>query len=259
MSDLVGNPEDQFSHNKAHFRDEELEIEVDSSEDILEPSVHDKLKLNNPPSVFGSRSYLSDGKAAISLEDLHLESESATYLAQAGKEIHLTRHGIEFTDVKDEEKEKSNNRMDNESIGQENTKHLDQNGGNFYLEMESQAGLENANRDNCDTDKLGCETDGDLNDMHKNSHKLSQDNNDASDKNTALESKLGHNHVVHNSVDSVEPDVYETEKLLEQHRETLTDKEVQEDNLDLSYKEPGSRICQLCRMIGDLSVVKLIR
>ena len=67
------------------------------------------------------------------MEDLHLESESATYLAQAGKEIHLTRHGIEFTDVKDEEKEKTNNRLDSENIEREDTKHLDQMEDTFIL------------------------------------------------------------------------------------------------------------------------------
>ena len=244
------------------FRDEELEIEVDCSEDVLEPSAHDRLKLNGPPSMFGSKSYLSDAKAAISMEDLHLESESATYLAKSGKEIHFTRHGIEFTDVKDGETKRTKN---NGNIGQENTKHLDQNGGNFYLDMEKHASRECVNNEHRDTDKFGCDTDmvqcdadNDRNDTQKNSQMYNQDHNDISGKNISLESKTDHNNV-NNFLDNIEPDTYESEKLLDQQRETLTVNDVLEDEKGLSSRKTGSRICHMCGMIGDLSVVKLIR
>ena len=247
-----------------------MEIKVECSEDALEHSVTDKL---NPPSVFGSQSYLSDTKAAISMEDLHLESDSGTYLAKTGKEIHLTRHGIEFTDVQDVEKDMLNKRFDSKNVAQNNTNHLDQSEGNFYLELDTQVGLEKVNTtDKCDKDKVTNETiDGVVNDMHKNGHKLHQDDdelnqdndklnqdNDRTVEKVAMKSNSEKNHVP-NTVDNMEPDMCETEKLLEYQRETLTDREVQENELDLSYRKPGSRICHICRMVGDLSVVKLIR
>ena len=249
-----------------------MEIKVECSEDALEPSVHDKLKLNDPPSVFGSRSYLSDTKAAISMEDLHLESDSGTYLAKTGKEIHLTRHGIEFTDVQDVEKDMLNKRFDSKNVAQNNTNHLDQSGGNFYLELDTQVDLEKVNTtDKCDKYKVTDETNVGVNDKHKKVHKLyedkdelNQDNeklnqdNDRTGEKITMKSNSEKNHDP-NTVDNIEPDMYETEELLEYQRETLTDREVQENELDLSYRKPGSRICHICRMVGDLSVVKLIR
>ena len=77
-----------------------MEIQVEDDElDMLKDDAH---STHDKPSIFGSRSYLSDTRAAVSMEDLHCESEGPTYLVKTGQELHITRHGIEFADVKGE-------------------------------------------------------------------------------------------------------------------------------------------------------------
>ena len=118
------------------FRNEETEIEIDPENIPLELSNHDALSLHSKHSLFGSRSDLSGGaRGAISMEDLHCESDGAMYLAKTGKQIHLTRHGIEFTDVK--ERENKSARLTDKHEHKESQKEQDQNGGTFFLPMET--------------------------------------------------------------------------------------------------------------------------
>ena len=78
-----------------------MEIQVEDDElDMLKDDAH---STHDKPSILGSRSYLSDTRAAVSMEDLHCESEGPTYLVKTGQELHITRHGIEFADVKAQE------------------------------------------------------------------------------------------------------------------------------------------------------------
>ena len=78
-------------------------MEIQVEDDELEMLKDDTHSTNDKPSIFGSRSYLSDTRAAVSMEDLHCESEGPTYLVKTGQELHITRHGIEFADVKGED------------------------------------------------------------------------------------------------------------------------------------------------------------
>ena len=63
MSDLVGNPEDGFSHNDAHF--------TDGPESIIPRSCSDDPQVNRAVRQMCSSSSRSQGKIYLILTDLH--------------------------------------------------------------------------------------------------------------------------------------------------------------------------------------------
>lgn len=200
-----------------------------SAEDIhVDLSVHDKLSLHDTPTVFGSKSYLSEVSAAISVEDLHCESDAVTYLAKAGKEIHLTKRGIEFTDVKDQE----NKAEIIKSEMKKTRKEEDQNGVE-YLDSE------------CD--------------IARNS----KSQNNLSENSIAVEIETDHRHLTDDyAVVKTESEAVESEKLLRTGGEVygkgdsslVNGETVGVRKLSESRKSRG---CHVWNVIKDLSFIKL--
>lgn len=235
------------------YRNEELEINVTSGENIpLEPSVSETC---DPSSIYGSRNYLSEAKASISMEDIHCESEGATFLAKTGKEIHLTRHGLEFADVKDNENENKTKDSRDVEAGQVERKHTDQSGKNLFLN--SKANAVDTSSDHNDICKHGCEAKCDVEDSKNNAIKGNKDKKtvlvDKSGKSIIIKQEAYSNNIhVQNKGDL---DSAESVKLLrsgEKHEGT------DQEEMDIS-KEGRRRDCHILHMIRDLSVVKLLR
>ncbi|XP_052802719.1 uncharacterized protein LOC128232950 [Mya arenaria] len=85
-----------------NLKKQEIEIESDPED------VHDKTSLHSLPHHSPCLSPVprilrgDTPRMTCSVENLHVESEGATFLAGSRKELHITRHGLSITDVRDD-------------------------------------------------------------------------------------------------------------------------------------------------------------